>query len=72
MHMLVMSWTKMTPSRIPTLGSQIPDLKVGSYVTFKDVALMFLYLLNNNNFHCSTYTKKWSEEGEGMDQENFA
>ena len=65
MHMLVMTWTKMRPSRIQAPGSRIPDMMVGSYVTLKIVALIFPYLFNNENLNCSTYTKRWPEKGEG-------
>ena len=55
----------MGPRGIPSLGSRIPYLKVGSYVTLKTIALLFLHLFNNVNLNYSTYTKRWPEEGEG-------
>ena len=69
---MMAAWTKMRPREIPSLGSWIPYLKVGSYVTLKTVALMFVYLFNNVNSNCSTYTKRWSEQGEGSNQGSYA
>jgi len=46
-------------------------MMVGSYVTLKIVALIFLYLFNNENLNCSTYTKRWPEKGEGSNQRSY-
>jgi len=70
MHMMA-AWTKMRPRAIPS-PKMIPYPKVGSYVTLKTVALMFVYLFNNVNLNCSTYTKRWPEEGEGSNQVSYA
>ena len=59
---MMATWTKMRPREIPC-PKMIPYPKVGSYVTLKTVALMFLF--HNVNLNCSTYTKRWPEEGEG-------
>ena len=64
--------TKMRTRRIPSRSSWIPYPKVGSYVTLKTVALMFVYLFNNVNLNCSTYTKRWPKEGKGSNQGSYA
>ena len=63
---------KMRPRAIPSLGSGMPYLKVDSCVTLKTVALIFVYLFNNVNLNCSTYTKRWPDEGEGSNQGSYA
>ena len=70
MHMMA-SWTKMRPREIPS-PKMIPYLKVGSYVTLKTIALLFLHLFNNVNLNYSTYTKRWPEEDEGSNQGSYA
>ena len=68
---MMAAWRKLRPRAIPS-PKMIPYPKVGSYVTLKTVALMFVYLFNNMNLNCSTYTKRWPEEGEGSNQGSYA
>ena len=70
MHMMA-AWMKMRPRAIPT-PKIVPYPKVGCYVTLKTVALIFVYLFNNVNLNCSTYTKRWPDEGEGSNQGSYA
>ena len=70
MHMMA-AWTKMRPRATPS-PKMIPYPKVGSYVTLKTVALIFVYLFNNVDLNCSTYRKRWPEEGEESNQGSYA
>jgi len=68
---MMVARTKMRMRAIPS-PKMIPYPKVGCYVTLKTVALIFVYLFNNVDLNCSTYRKRWPEEGEESNQGSYA